>query len=222
MPELESDLLLVTETDEAESIAARLVLAASQLTDRLLLESMVAITEVKEKRAGKLDAIVALIAKKVLDLRLDQGSQAVFPTAALLMRNFKEPDRDESSVSNLEGSLFDLREKLFDTSSAGDAAAAMQTGILLGDRATHFTAGWYGSRHITSVMKKDELAKYGREMAKLGYSTAFDTAASHRNLSPSRIVEAIVPPIKRNFGNMVKILMSFTNQEGENVAKILN
>jgi len=219
----EPDVLLISEEPQPNgSPLTRLVLAGQQLSDKQLLESMIAVTQTPGQPISKFDAISALVAQKVLELNLENGSAVVFPTSSLIIRNFSQPESPKGKSDGLDGTLFELRRRLDEANQSRNAPAIMNTGLALGDRAVHFSAGWYDNKHIKRVMSKSGLDEYGRNMARLGYKSALDAASTNRHLGAARIIESIVPPIKAQFPKMVKVIGAFTPKESENVVGILN
>lgn len=193
-------MMRVSDSADHPRKAATLLVTAHGLDDRVILESMVAIADVDG--VSKADAIAAVVAEKVLQLGISDGSRVVFPTSGILSRgmtNITEPDITLAACRQI------LEE-------AASPSRILDAGMQLGDRATHCAAGFWGNRIIRRVMDRNTRNDYARRMAGLGYSSAL-TVASRSDTSMARSVCATVPEIQRRFGSIVRILSSFTESQ---------
>lgn len=176
----------------------QLIVAATELTDQIVLESIR--DEIERERQTLGATIMALIADAILRLGIKKGSEMVLPIAGVVSR----------TINNLEvGSttLVDLRTKL---TNAQQPSSRFSNGLYLGDMGTHFAAGYTGNGHIKNVMGDSELHKYARGMARLGYHTAIDSAPRCENPKAINIAESVNQLIHR-FRELIDILTLVLN-----------
>lgn len=207
MEEEDAQLICVSDHPEAGQRAPTLLFTARDISDEVLLQAMVALGEVGRDGVGLADALSAVIAEKVLQLKIPEGSQVVLPTSGVIGRSMRDTKRSTEP-------LVAFRDRL---TQAPDAVSVMQNGLELGDRATHFAAGFFGNRKIRSVMGDSELDQYACSMASLGYRSALGVAERRSDLQIGRTVSAVVPGIIRRFRHVVRVLASFTEREREDL-----
>lgn len=208
--EVDAHLICVSDTPEGMQRTHALLFAARNISDEILLQAMVALGEGERNGVGLADALSAVIAEKILRLQIPGGSQVVLPTSGVISRSL----RDTTLMSE---PLVASRDRL---ANATGAVSVMQSGLELGDRATHFAAGFFGNRKIRSVMNDSALDRYATSMASLGYRSALGVAERRPDLQIGRTVSAVVPGIIRRFRHIVRVLASFTEGERERMQEV--
>ncbi len=186
---------------------ASLLLHAGQLTDRDILEAFCAMGESQQRPVTSVDALNAIVARRILKLGIPSGGGVVLPTSSLVRRNMKDGcfgPEDEID----DGTLFALRRQLIDATDANDR---MSVGVKLGDRAMHFAAD-IGGKHLKRRMKEDEARRYATRMGLGGYQTALSIANAKQTPSARRVMAA-VPVLIDRFPDIVLILRELIREE---------
>lgn len=184
-----------TETPGASEIPS--IMMAPRLTDKLVLQC-IASTAGREK-CSLPEAIQMLVAENILRLGVPDGRNMVLPISGVIQR----------MVWNTSRSTLALGELAVNLNNTSDSLKRMEAGLQLGDRATHFAAGFTGNRMLGRVMKPQAQRTYARDMAQLGYSSAVH-AASRVRAREAQSVQNTVPKILGRFGDAVKILASLS------------
>lgn len=180
------------EPSDTVDTTGHLTLANSaQLTEKDILEVIATVgdTDTTAERA-----INGLVARRMLDIGLPHGHQIVAAIGAMIRRNLQKV---------FDETLVDLYASLITTS---DASAKIVAGLKLGDRGTHFAAGWLGSRTLRRSMDEDESRRYGIGMAHTGYSGALAAARHYRTSPGAKEVTYTIPQIVTRLPDVVKIL----------------
>lgn len=167
---------------------SKLVIAQAPLTARQKLELLADL----EKDGRTLnEAIISIVAEKLLALGISEGDKLVLAIAAMILRNREL----------FQGTLVDLRKEL---ESATNAVDLMTGGLHLGDRATYAAAGW-----LCDKRQNDKIFQnYAKDMAQLGYRSAITAAQRSMHLSLSRTILDVVPPIPYRHKDVLKVLKS--------------
>lgn len=201
--EEEPQLICVSEQIETGQRAQKLLFTARNISDEVLLKAMVALGEREKDGVNIVDALSAVVAEKILNLQIPEGSQVALSISGIIHRTLRKTERCDEPLAA-------FRDRL---ANAADAASIMGNGLELGDRATHFAAGFLGNRKIRGAMTDAERDQYACSMASLGYRSALNAAERRPNLQMSRKISAVVPGVISRFRHVVRVLASFT--EGE-------
>ncbi len=155
-----------------------LVLVKSDdVSEKKLLESMAQLDQVSPLTFT--EALIALIARKVLRFNIPLKSETIYALSGLLMRTVKTYDL-------YDGTLLSLYKKIMEYM---DVRKRIEISIALGDIAIHNVAG----RRIPKFIKKQwgigNFQAYAKEMALTGYTYALEMAlrAGISNLTRSYV-----------------------------------
>ena len=194
---------IINVSEETGNAAVLPLIQQAYLDDETILESVQAYADAQEKVTLN-NAIMAIIASKILKLGIPEGRSVLLPASSLVLRNIYN--------TGLFGKETDLASLYEEVRSAVSLRERMEHGLSLGDRALHYRAGWRDNRHIGKVMSDEEINDYTSRMAIIGYNTAIK-AAKRSSEERARIIENIVPQLRKYFEEIVKIIASFTDTE---------
>jgi len=224
MADERSDLIVLDGPDRSREMVPNVVLFFHGFEEAegedFLLRSIADGLKAPNNRMQAVDALCAIVAEKVIALKTIGTREALdmlLPTARLIQRNLK--GEQALGLKPFDMALYELYRELVE---AGGSVERMKIGMALGDRATHFTGGWTGSRTLSRSMKPEEQIRYGKQMAARGYGAAESAALAKPNHPKSKIVAQTVPGIRRNFGNIVRVLRSFHADEVDDVRGAIN
>lgn len=164
-------------------------------TDRVVLSAMAA-----DRRNRSLsDAIMAIVADRILALDIPRGAEIVMPVSGVILRTVGDTKLGHDALADL---FFELKDEK-------TPASKFKKGLVLGDRAAHFAAG-YRSRHV--AMGDQEAHEYAKTMAKTGYGTALDAA---QRLKTAKVHGGIssVRQLIRRFRDLVDVLLLVRDTE---------
>lgn len=179
------------ETPAATEIPS--IMMAQGLDDETVLGCIAATAS--RKRCSLPEALEMLVAERILELQIPDGRNMVYPVSGVIGR----------MVWNTVQSTLPLEALAVNLRNAPDRHARLEAGLQLGDRATHFAAGFVGSRTLGRVMKVREQRNYAGNMAQWGYKAAFHAADQMRTRQTEPVRDAI-PKILQRFRDVVSIL----------------
>lgn len=193
-------LLVVSDGKEAPaSSEIPSIMMAPRLTDELVLECIAATAS--RERCSLPEAIQMLVSENILQLGIPDGRNMVLPISGVIQRMVWDTSHSALALGELAVSL----------SNTSGSRERMEMGLLLGDRAAHFAAGFIGNRMLGRVMKPPAQRTYARDMAQLGYSSAIH-AASRVKTHEAKSVQDVVPKILARFGDVISILTSMSGK----------
>jgi|GEM_PF-3475570 len=196
--------------------------SGTDCTDEMILRTIASGLSLSgDRRVSAIDGLCAIVAKRVIEMKTIDTREALdllLPTAHLIQRNIRS-ERVGTGLRPFDMALFELYQALL---AANDPIERMRIAMALGDRATHFTGGWSGSRTINRVMSDQERVRYGTNMAARGYSSAKAIADERIKHPEARSVAQAVPGVTRNFGNIVKVLSSLNDGHLEKAREVVN
>lgn len=195
--------------DEGENTDIFPLITCAELDDETLLQCVRDNAESKDKVTLH-EAIMALIASKILQLGIPDGRKILFPTSSIILRNLYRTGLFGKDVT-LAALCEEIRKSML-------LKEKMEHGMALGDRALHFRAGWRNNRMIGRVLSEKEVNRYSSSMAHFGYDTAIN-AAHESSTEKARIIGHTVPQIQTHFGKIVKVIASLTEEEKEEIEK---
>ena len=190
---------LVTPGKSPSKRDSDLVVGATELTDKVVLESLRSTDD--GTRTSLCGQLMRMVADRIMRLGLENGSKLVLPTTALLMRGIEDENVGTEMLINL---LAKLKEEMRPTTK-------VKLGISLGDRASHFAAGYLGNSHLTGMMGVVDRHLYAKNMAAIGYNTAtnFGTRCGPRTKAMALSVEVLI----RRFRDVVDVLTQVLGTE---------
>ncbi|MBD3330471.1 hypothetical protein GF354_02985 [Candidatus Peregrinibacteria bacterium] len=152
------------------------IILAESLESEDLLQALVKAGNSSESSESLITRLNSIIAEKILELSLDDGFNLVLPVSELISRNLRH-DNDSPKLKSLSDLPKDTLACLYASlENSPDPSRKVHEGLHLGDKALHIFAGMGGSRHFREMAGSEEFKKYNERMAKIGYSTAVNSA----------------------------------------------
>lgn len=188
------ELVIVDGSSRDNNEHTQLILSVNGAdTDRVVLSAMAA----DSRRSRSLsDAIRALVADRILALNIPRGAEMVLPVSGVILRTVGDTRLGHDALVDL---FFELKK-------TEEPDSKFKKGLVLGDRAAHFAAGYTGNRNLRRIMGDQDVHEHAKNMARTGYGTALDAA---QRLKTAKVHGGIssVRQLIRRFRDLVDVLL---------------